>query len=335
MNTVDLEYSYPDKLLALKPQEPCRVLMMEQETSPQEIKLQNALDCVEQGDLFIVNNSGVKACRVFSKDLEFLFLNKKSQFEWEVLFKSAKYKVGKKLNLPGGVAAELLQKGRPQLIKVDQDLDMNYFDEYGEFAIPPYIQKLRGTRKASNEDKYWYQIDWKKNQNSLAAPTASLHFLKEDLSRLKDRGVVVEEVSLDVGLGTFLPLEEKNIVAGRLHKESFFVSQKTKKALIFAKENKKRIWALGTTALRAVESCSLDGLDEAGDTELFIMPGYKFKWVSGLFTNFHQPSSSLLALVMAFYGIEETKKSYEFAIQNDFRLFSYGDLSVWKKQLKR
>lgn len=330
MNTLDLEYTYPDDLVALKPQEPCRVLVMN-ESSPKEVKLSEAFSCIEVGDLLVVNNSGVKACRVFFEGLEFLFLNKKSQFEWEVLFRSAKYKIGHKFNLPGGVTGELVQKGRPQLIKVDEDLDLNYFDEHGEFAIPPYIQKLRDSRQATESDKDWYQIDWKKNQNSLAAPTASLHFSKKDLETLRARGVLVEEVSLDVGLGTFLPLDEVNIKEGKLHKESFFVSKKTKLALVAAKESKKRIWALGTTALRAIESCSIDSADEAGETELFITPGYEFKWVSGLFTNFHQPGSSLLALVMSFYGIEETKKAYAFAVENKFRLFSYGDLSVWKR----
>ncbi len=332
MNTDDLKYTYPDKLVALKPQEPCRVLVMGGgDTAPVEVKLENAFDSVEAGDLVVVNNSGVKACRVFSEGLEFLFLNKKSQFEWEVLFKSAKFKVGHEVVLPGGVTGELIQKGRPQLIRVNKDLDMNYFDQHGEFAIPPYIQKLRDSRNAVEDDKDWYQIDWKKNQNSLAAPTASLHFSNENLEGLRARGVVVEEVSLDVGLGTFLPLEEKNIKEGKLHKETFFVSEQTKKALVMAKENKKRIWALGTTALRAIESCSIDETDESGETELFITPGYEFKWVSGLFTNFHQPGSSLLALVMAFYGIEDTKTAYKFAVDNEFRLFSYGDLSVWKK----
>ncbi len=330
MDIKDLEYTYPQRLVALKPTEPCRVLFMDN-AAPIEIELCAAFDCIESEDLIIINNSGVKACRIFCKDLEFLFLNKRSEYEWEVLFKSAKFKVGDKLDLPGGVVGELLQKDRSQLIKVDQDLDLRYFAQYGELAIPPYIQKLRKSRHAIKDDINWYQLDWKKNENSLAAPTASLHFSEKDLAALKVRGVIVEEVSLDIGLGTFLPLEEKNIKKGKLHKESFFVSGKTKEALIRAKKNKKRIWALGTTALRAVESCLFNDGDETGETELFITPGYKFKWVSGLFTNFHQPGSSLLALVMAFYGIKGTKLAYKFAVENEFRLFSYGDLSIWKK----
>lgn len=325
-----LEYSYPEKLVALEPQEPCRVLLMNG-GDPKELKLNEAFSCVEAGDVFVVNNSGVKACRVFSEGLEYLFLSKKSQFEWEVLFRSGKYKVGHRLSLPGGVTAELVRKGRPQLIRVDQDLDLEYFEAHGEFAIPPYIQKLRDSRKAIDDDKDWYQIDWKKNENSLAAPTASLHFSNKDLELLKARGVTVCEVSLDVGLGTFLPLDDENIETGKLHEESFFVSKETKASLKSAKKSGNRIWALGTTALRAVESFKDNDLDENASTDLFIMPGYEFKWVDGLLTNFHQPGSSLLALVMAFYGVDEVKEAYAHAVQNEFRLFSYGDLSIWKR----
>ncbi len=327
-----LEYTYPEKLVALEPKEPCRVLLMNRKKTPMEIDLESALSVINEGDLLVVNNSGVKACRVFNdQGLEFLFLNKKSQYEWEVLFKSGRFKIGEEFDLPGGVSAKLIKKGRPQIIELSDDLDQTYFENHGEFAIPPYIQKLRDHRQSVESDKDWYQIDWKKNENSLAAPTASLHFSNDDLEKLKNRGVFVEEVSLDVGLGTFLPLEEKNILEGALHKESFFVSKKTKDKIKEVKKKGHRVWALGTTALRAVESFSDDDSDESSDTELFIMPGYEFKWVDGLFTNFHQPGSSLIALVMAFYGVSETQKAYEFAVKNEFRLFSYGDLSVWIK----
>lgn len=300
---------------------------------PEELKLGNAFDVIQEGDLLIVNNSGVKSCRVFYEGSEFLFLGTKGDRLWEVLFKSAKYKVGHTFDLPGGVTAELVVKGRPQVIKLDQDISEDYFETHGEFAIPPYIQKLRDSRRTSSDDQDWYQLDWKKNINSLAAPTASLHFKEKDLMALSERGVNVAEVSLDVGLGTFLPLEKKNFDEKKLHVERFFIPEDTKNKLVLAKENKKRIWALGTTALRAVESFTEDQVGVFAETDLFIQPGYDFKWISGLFTNFHQPGSSLLALVMAFNGVEDTKKAYSFAVENNFRLFSYGDLSIWKKPL--
>lgn len=325
-------YDYPDELVALKPQEPCRVLYMGQDKAePKELSLKDLQGAFGAGDVLVVNNSGVKACRVFHDELEVLFLKNTSHNQWEVLFKSSKMKVGETFKLPSGVSAKLIQKGRPQVIELDQEISEDYFNEFGEMALPPYIQKLRDSRRNLSEDRDWYQLDWKKNQKSLAAPTASLHFSKKDLELLKSKGVQVVEVSLNVGLGTFLPLEEKNFIENKLHEESFFVSSATKKKIVEAKKNKKRIWALGTTALRAVESMSEDLNDEDSSTDLFIYPGYEFRFVNGLLTNFHQPKSSLLCLVMAFYGVKETQKAYSLAVQNKFRLFSYGDLSVWKR----
>lgn len=331
VNTQDLEYSFPEELIALEPQEPCRVLFMnEQEEPPTELTLDKSLDVIKKDDVLVVNNSGVKSCRVFHDDLEFLFLGTKGDNLWEVLFRSAKFKVDHVFDLPGGVKATLVKKGRPQLIKVSEPLSESYFKEHGEFALPPYIQKLRSSRHTKKEDEDWYQLDWKRNINSLAAPTASLHFKTKDLEVLKQRGVHVAEVSLDVGLGTFLPLDKQNFIEKKLHVENYFVPGATKELLISAKKNGRRIWALGTTALRALES--FEEVDKVCETDLFIQPGYEFKWVSGLLTNFHQPGSSLLALVMAFYGIENTKKAYKFAVENKFRLFSYGDLSVWSRK---
>lgn len=332
MKTSDLEYHFPEELIALEPKEPCRVLFMDEAAGlPSERPLNKALDLIQKDDVLVVNNSGVKSCRIFHEDLEFLFLGAKGDNLWEVLFRSAKFKVDHVFDLPGGVTAKLVKKGRPQLIEVSEPLSENYFKEHGEFALPPYIQKLRSSRHAKAEDGDWYQLDWKKNTNSLAAPTASLHFKTKDLEALKERGVHVAEVSLDVGLGTFLPLDEENFQKKKLHVENYFVPSATKELLVSAKKNGRRIWALGTTALRALES--FEETDKICETDLFIQPGYEFKWVSGLLTNFHQPGSSLLALVMAFYGIEETKKAYKFAVENRFRLFSYGDLSVWERPL--
>lgn len=332
-----LHYDYPEELVALKPKEPCRVLLNDNLAGlPKEVDLESIGQNFSSGDVLVVNTSGVKACRVFSNDKkrEVLFLEEHEPKSWSVLFNSRDLKLGDRFELPGGVEAKLIQKGRPQKIKLSQSIDLDYFNEFGQMALPPYIQKARGKRSTIEDDFYWYQLDWKKNQNSLAAPTASLHFKKEDLEKLsKEHGVEVVEVSLDVGLGTFLPLEQKNFDEGKLHKENFTVPLKTKEIIFDAKKNSKRVWALGTTALRAVESMTKDLSDDQSETDLFIYPGYEFKYVSGLLTNFHQPNSSLLLLVMAFFGVEETLNSYKFAVENKFRLFSYGDLSIWKKPL--
>ena len=332
-----LDYKYPESLVALEPKEPCRVLCMDhQDKSSNEIELSNIGQIFSKGDVLVINTSGVKACRVFSQDQkrEVLFLEEVGENSWTVLFNSRDLKVGDSFDMPGGLRAELVQKGRPQIIKLNEEIGIEYFNEFGQMALPPYIQRARGVRSTVEDDFYWYQLDWKKNQNSLAAPTASLHFKKEDIEKLSlEYGVEVAEISLDVGLGTFLPLEQKNFDEGKLHKEFFTVPVETKKKIFKAKNEGRRVWALGTTALRAVESMSDALKDDASQTELFIYPGYEFKYISGLLTNFHQPNSSLLLLVMALYGVDETLKAYEYAVNHEFRLFSYGDLSVWTKPL--
>ena len=339
-----LDYKYPESLVALEPKEPCRVLFMnEEKKSLSEIKLNRIGNLFSKGDVLVINTSGVKACRVFSKDKkrEVLFLEEARENYWKVLFNSRDLKIGAFFEMPGGIRAELTKKGRPQTIKLNEKIGLEYFNDFGEMALPPYIQKARRKKRRDlksstslTNDFYWYQLDWKKNQNSLAAPTASLHFKKEDIEKLsKEHGVQVVEISLDVGLGTFLPLEPKNFSERKLHKESFTVPFKTKDKIFKAQKENKRVWALGTTALRAVESMSNSLKEDVSQTELFIYPGYEFKYISGLFTNFHQPNSSLLLLVMAMYGVEETLKAYRYAIKNKFRLFSYGDLSVWVKAL--
>lgn len=342
----DLHYTYPESLVALKPEEPCRVLFKNHKTPYEntELKLKQVKDVFEEGDLLVINNSGVKACRVFCGEefkREVLFLSEvlsdslpdTGHCVWEVLFKSKDFKVGDSFLMPGGVKATLLEKGRPQKLKLDEKIDSDYFNKHGQVALPPYIQKARESRSALEEDFKWYQLDWKKNQNSLAAPTASLHFKKHDLENIsRDKNIDIAEISLDVGLGTFLPLEEKKFLENKLHSENYFIPQDTKEKILKTIENNKRVWALGTTALRAVESMSQNIEEERSSTQLFIKPGYEFKYVSGLLTNFHQPGSSLLLLMMAFFGVDETKKAYEYAVENKFRLFSYGDLSVWTRK---
>lgn len=336
-NKWPLDYDYPEELVALKPKEPCRVLLNKSDgVEAEEIELKDISSVFSKGDVLVINTSGVKACRVFSSDKkrEVLFLEETASNTWSVLFNSRDLKTGDEFEMPGNVMATLLEKGRPQKIKLSTAIDLEYFNEYGQMALPPYIQKARGQRSTIEDDFYWYQLDWKTNQNSLAAPTASLHFKKEDIEKLSSSfGVEVAEVSLDVGLGTFLPLEDKNFKEGKLHKESFTIPVNAKEKILKAKSNGNRIWALGTTALRAVESMSPELSEDQEKTDLFIYPGYEFKYISGLLTNFHQPNSSLLLLVMAFFGVDETLKSYKIAVDKKFRLFSYGDLSVWMKKI--
>ncbi len=334
MKIDDLNYSYPKELVALTPKEPCRVMYAPEDDFFKEISLESLKSVFKTGDVLVVNNSGVKPCRVFFEDREILFLKALPENKWEVMFVSRGMKEGESFSLPGSIVATLVKKGRPQILKLDKEIGTSFFNDFGQPALPPYIQKLRESREPVEKDHDWYQTDWHKDQKSLAAPTASLHFKKSDLKDLENAGVIVKEVTLNVGLGTFLPLIDENIKEGKLHKESITVTKDTIQAVKSAKASGKRVWCIGTTALRAIESINNFDVDTVEkETDIFIQPGYEFKWVSGLLTNFHQPKSSLLALVMAFAGSDKTLEVYKEAVDKKFRLFSYGDLSVWTRPL--
>jgi S-adenosylmethionine:tRNA ribosyltransferase-isomerase len=180
-------------------------------------------------------------------------------------------------------------------------------------------------------DKAWYQTEWNKNSGSAASPTASLHFKSEDLESLKSRGVIVQTITLHVGMGTFLPIKTDSLSEHIMHSEYYEIPEETIAQIEIAKSKGRRIWALGTTVARSLESFAQTG-KKSGDTKLFIQSGFEWRLTSGLLTNFHQPKTTLLALVAAFAGdLDLVKNIYNYAVENRFRLFSYGDLTVWTK----
>lgn len=333
----DLMYSHPESLVAQKPQWPPRVLLSESFKAPHEISFSDLLQKIPSGDVVVVNDTQVLKRRVFAGDLEILFLtSNEERTQWDVLFPSKNLKVGAVIELPHQIQMTLIEKGRPQKIQTSEPLSEAYFEKWAELPLPPYIQKARGERHNVHEDRQWYQTAWAQNPGSLAAPTASLHFRAQDLELLKSRCVQVETLTLHVGLGTFLPLTSENLQRQELHEEWIEIPEATWQRLQTAKKEKRRVWALGTTVTRSLEACALGHLplcegSYLGTTKLFIQPGFEFKMVDRLMTNFHQPGSSLLSLVMAFAGIENVKQKYAWAVQNQFRLFSYGDFSVWSK----
>ncbi len=212
------------------------------------------------------------------------------------------------------------------------------FMQYGETPIPPYI---KNTKLSETELREKYQTVFAKNTGSVAAPTASLHFTKELLENLEKQGIQIEYVTLHVNLGTFAPLTDEALETGKLHKEWYEISEKTSSALLKAKQDGRPIIAVGTTAVRTLEdwsqSINYTGLpcvhrttlcnwdNYSGETRLFIRPGYEFKFVDGMVTNFHVPKSSLLMLVASFIGREKLFELYQHAMKKDFRLFSFGD----------
>lgn len=335
LNLENLKFDYPEVLVAQSPVKPPRVMFVSG-SDHKEIQWPELFEQFKAGDLLVLNDTRVLKRRVFAENFEVLFLNPLANpFEWEVLFPSKSLKVGSLFPLPGGIQAELIEKGRPQKIRTSEVLTSEYFLKNAELPLPPYIQKARGLRNTVRDDEEWYQTVWAKNEGSLAAPTASLHFDAHDLELLKSRGVQVEFLTLHVGLGTFLPLTKEAIEQKKLHEEVIEIPNSTWEKVLQTRKSQKTVWALGTTVTRSLEACARGDLSLSqnrfvGSTNLFIQPGFQFQAVSGLLTNFHQPESSLLSLVMAFSNQKTVMDVYANAIEKRFRLFSFGDLSVWK-----
>lgn len=337
MKLSDLEFTYPEELVGLSPQKPSRVMWVDEQGLPSEISLESLLDKFNAGDVLVVNNTRVLKRRVFSGDLEILFLKQKSATDWEVLFPSKRYKLGALIELPLGLTMELIEKGRPQTVRLSQEVSEDYFSKVAELPLPPYIQKARDQRHTQEQDENWYQTAWASQPGSFAAPTASLHFSSEDMQRLKARGVEIIELTLHVGLGTFLPVTVENLDDHDMHEEFVEISSHSWQAVQAAKAEGRKVWSLGTTSTRSLESAAAGMLKPQADgslsgfTKLLIQPGFEFKVVDVLLTNFHQPQSTLLALVSGFSSLERVKACYQWAIERKFRLFSYGDLSCWTK----
>lgn len=330
-------FEYPESLVATRPQKPPRVLHKKPHSDPQEISFADVSKVFQAGDLLVINKTQVLPRRIFLQDMDILFLNQIEPDVWEVLFPAKRFAVGESLALPDSQSITLLQKGRPQLVRTSEVLDEAYLEKHGSYALPPYIQQARGVHTPMPEDKLWYQPAWAEAPGSLAAPTASLHFSAEDLENLKTQ-VHIAPVVLHVGLGTFLPITSENLDEHEMHSEFVEIPRQTLELIEATKEKGGRVWALGTTALRALESHSRGLLKDSthdggvkGHTALFLKPGDELKVCDGLLTNFHQPGSTLICLVSALAGHAEVMRTYQWAIENKFRLFSYGDLSIWEK----
>lgn len=335
MITDDLDFQYPEELIATSPRTQSRVMVV-REGQPEETTVSHLLSRFSPEDVLVINTSKVIPARVTcASGLEVLFIRELEPFVWEVLCPARKWsKTGE--YLPCGTSLTLEQTGLPQRVSVDKKLDLAYFEKYGQMPLPPYIQEMRGDRTPRSSDQSDYQTAWAKTYGSLAAPTASLHFKDEHIRRLKERGVTVAELCLHVGLGTFLPIHVENLKDHKMHGEFVSIPNDTVNALTQARENGGRVWALGTTVARSLESLALNRFEKVdqgfqGFTDLFITPGFEFKNVDVLMTNFHQPKSTLLALVAAFSDLQTVKNNYSWAIERQFRLFSYGDLTVWHR----
>lgn len=336
MDLKELDFTFPAHLVATE-KKPISRVMYVTGAEPVEVTPSYILTQIDPNDVLVINDTKVIKARVIGEGgMEVLFIENLEENYWKVLCPAKKWSVQKKLQFPGGVELEMVQKGMPQIVRSNQKLDAQYFQDYGDIPLPPYIQQARGERQARNEDQHNYQTAWAEHLGSLAAPTASLHFSLKDIEKVKKRGASVVKLCLHVGLGTFIPIQTDKIEEHQMHSEFVSIPKETWEVILDCKRRGGKVWALGSTVTRALESMARGVLPEedgayTGSTDLYIQPGFQFQIVDVLMTNFHTPQSTLIAMVMAFAGVDNLKNCYQWAIEHNFRLFSYGDLSVWRK----
>ncbi len=339
---VDLfDFNLPKSLIAEHPKSPrdhSRMLVIEDK----ELEDKNVFDLpsyLKPNDIIVLNDTRVIPARLYGKSSKCnrifeIFLNKQvSSSSWSVFAKPAKYlEIGDKLAFSDNLHGTFKNKTPEIIISFDKENLREIINNIGETPLPPYILKKR---KADNKDKEDYQTVFAREGNSIAAPTAGLHFTKSLLKKISDIGAEIAYVTLDVGAGTFMPVKTKDTDDHIMHKEYYNINQDNADKINNAKEKGGRIIAVGTTSLRVLETVASNGKiqNQSGETSIFITPGYKFKIVDILLTNFHLPKSTLFMLVSAFIGIDKAHELYSYAIENKYRFYSYGDATLLYKKI--
>lgn len=329
-------YELPENLIAQYPVEPrdsSRLLVYNKTTNLVEHKIfKDIINYLNPGDVLVINNTKVIPARLFGKKaetnakIEVFLLKRINLSDWEVLVKPAKrLKVGSIVNFNEKLSCEVLQDldfGKKIVKFIFNGVFEEILNEIGNVPLPHYIKN----ENFKNLERY--NTVYSKIDGSSAAPTAGLHFTKELLEKIKQKGVIICEVLLHVGLGTFRPVSEDNILNHIMHTEYIEVSSESAEIINNAKKNNKRVIAVGTTSVRVLESC-VDNfgnlIPQRKETNIFIYPGYEFKIVDALITNFHLPESTLIMLVSAFLGVEKTLELYNLAVKEKYRFFSFGD----------
>ena len=332
----DYYYDLPEELIAQDPlqdRSSSRLLHVDKKSGEcKHYHFTDVLDFLQAGDCLVLNDTKVIPARLYGiKEetgavIEVLLLKNLGDRSYEVLVKPGKKaRPGAVLNfgdgLLKGTVVDVLEEGNRKIQFEYEGIFEEILDKLGEMPLPPYIHNKL-------EDKNRYQTVYAANPGSAAAPTAGLHFTHELLEKAENKGVKIAYVTLHVGLGTFRPVKEDNILNHHMHSESYEVTEETAQIVNETKQNGGRVICVGTTSVRCVESASNeDGTLKAGcgDTEIFIYPGYRFKIPDGLITNFHLPESTLLMLVSAMAGRETILSAYKEAIDKRYRFFSFGD----------
>lgn len=339
MKTSDFYYDLPEELIAQTPAQPrdsSRMLVMDRQTGELEHKhFYDVIDYLEEGDCLIVNDSRVLPARIFGikegtgAQVEFLLLKQVENKCWETLSKPGKKaKIGTKFIFGDGLMTAVVRDVTDEGNRiVEFECEGSFYetlDKLGQMPLPPYIhEKL--------QDKERYQTVYSRELGSAAAPTAGLHFTKELMEKIRQKGVKIGYVTLHVGLGTFRPVKVDDVTKHHMHSEHYEIPKETAELINETKRNGKRVIAVGTTSCRTLESVAKkEGCicPSEGWTDIFIYPGFEFKVLDGLITNFHLPESTLIMLVSAFAGYDNVMNAYKTAVEEKYRFFSFGDCTL-------
>lgn len=339
MKTSDFFYDLPEELIAQDPLEDrtaSRLLVLNRETGAVEHKIfSDVIDYLNEGDCLVINNTRVIPARLIGEKegtggkVEVLLLKRRANDVWETLVKPGKkLRPGARVTFGDGrLKAEILEiaeEGNRLVRFYFEGIFEEILDSLGEMPLPPYI-----THKL--EDKEMYQTVYAKYDGSAAAPTAGLHFTKELLSKIEEKGIKIASITLHVGLGTFRPVKVDDVNHHHMHTEWYEVNAEAADIINETKRNGGRVICVGTTSCRTIESVADENgymKAKTGETDIFIYPGYKFKVMDGLITNFHLPESTLVMLVSAFAGKENVLSAYETAVKEKYRFFSFGDAMI-------
>ncbi len=336
MKVSEFNYNLPEELIAQVPiekRDESRLMILDRKSKKIEHKVfKDIIDFFEPGDCLVRNNTKVIPARIYGKketgaNVEFLLLNNIEGDIWESIVRPGnKLHVGTKVYFGDGLLkAEILEimPGGTRKVKFSYEGIFNeILDKIGLMPLPPYIHE-------ELKEKDRYQTVYAKYEGSAAAPTAGLHFTPELLKKLEEKGIEIANVTLHVGIGTFRPVKEDTVEAHKMHSEHFYIKEEDCNKINKAKQNGKRVIAVGTTSCRVLESIADENTGKVkpteGDTQIFIYPGYKFKCIDALITNFHLPQSTLLMLVSALAGKEFIMNAYNEAVKEKYRFFSFGD----------
>lgn len=335
MKASDFYYELPEELIAQTPiekRDSSRLMVLNKEKQTIEHKVfSDIIEYLKEGDCLVINNTKVIPARLYGKketgaNIEFLLLNRIEGDTWEVMVRPGrKLQVGTKVIFGDGILEaeilEMLEGGNRKVQFKYKGIFNEILDQIGMMPLPPYI-------KERLEKKERYQTVYAKYEGSAAAPTAGLHFTEELLKKIEEKGVNIAKVTLHVGIGTFRPVKVENIEDHKMHSEHFYIKQEDVEKINNAKKAGKRIISVGTTSCRVLETVADENgmlKETEGDTSIFIYPGYKFKCIDALITNFHLPESTLIMLVSTFAGREYIMNAYNEAVKEKYRFFSFGD----------